>query len=477
MRLRTLLETTDLGLTLLTGGPEALDRVISRVFTATLRDPSRYLSGGELVLSGMEWWDSPEASDAFVSALAAAHVTALGAGTAEMGGGPVPSHVLDACERHKVPLVAVPVHVSFATISERVILGLASSRGLDRHRSLVAAVPAGLSALVEAGSVALGAPAWVLTAAGRLLAGPEMAGDRRTTLVRRVLRADRLPVFAAGCSVFDCRGWFLVIAGDHRTWDADEQAVATEFVTLVGLERSRLDETRRIENRAAGPLLKVLLSESATQAEVQSRLATTEFDGPVVVLSAVGIPAVIEELLASFPGPALVGAVEGETFGLLGADEPGAVVAALKETLRITSPALRMGVSVCPDLTSLRTAVQEVRHARKLAELSASRTSIVVGDEVASHQLLLAAVPDELRRSFRAKILGPLTAYDAQHRSELVRTLRVFLEHSGSWAATSAELHVHVNTLRYRVSRIAELTGRDLTQFADRVDLYMALQI
>jgi hypothetical protein len=314
---------------------------------------------------------------------------------------------------------------------------------------------------------------WVLTAAGRLLAGPAMEPDRQATLVRRVLRADRLPIVAAGCSVFDCRGWFLVVAGDHRKWDADQQAVAAELVTLVGMERSRLDEARRIENRAAAPLLRVLLAESATQAEVESRLAATEFAGPVVVLSAES--AVIEELLASFPGPALVGAVGGEVFGLLGAADPDVVVTDLKETLRITSPALHLGVSRCPDVSGLRAAVLEARHARKLAALSTSRTAIVVGDEVASHLLLLAAVPDELRRSFRAKILGPLVDYDATHKSALVETLRVFLEHSGSWAATSAELHIHVNTLRYRISRIAELTGRDLTRFADRVDLYLAL--
>jgi hypothetical protein len=478
VRLRTLLETAGLGLTLLVGA-EALDRTISRVFTATLRDPSRYLTGGELVLSGMEWWRSPADSEAFVAALATAGVAGLAAGTAEAGGGPVPDHVVDACRRHGVPLFAVPVHVSFATISERVILGLASSRGLDRHRRLVAAVTSGsgLSGLVAAGAAELDADCWVLTAVGRVLAGPELDADRRVTLVRRSLRADRLPIVVSGSSVFLSRGWFLVVAGDHRQWDADQQAVAAEFATLVGLERSRLDESRRIENRAAAPLLRVMLSEDATQTEINSRLAATEVAAasPVVVLSACGATELVKDLLASFPGPALAGAIAEETFGLIGTADPAAVVAEVKETLRIISPAISLGISRCTDTTGLRTAIQEARHARKLAELSAARTAVVVGDEVASHLLLLAAVPDELRRSFRARVLGPLTAYDAAHKSELVRTLRVFLEHSGSWAQTSAALHVHVNTLRYRIGRIAELTGRDLTRFPDRVDLYLAL--
>jgi hypothetical protein len=378
-------------------------------------------------------------------------------------------------------LFAVPAHVSFATISEFVTLGLASARGVDRHRRLVAAISGGLPSLVAAGEAELGGTCWVLTATGQVVVGPDLEPSRRAALARRLLRADRLPVVVSGDSVFAIsgqghRGWFVVVAGDHREWDTDRQAVASEFVTLVGLERSRLDEARRIENRAARPLLRVLLSEQATQQEIDSRLAATGLaHGPVVVLAG-GAQPVVEDLLAALPGLALVGVAEEEVFGLLGTPDPEAVVASVKETVRVLDPVgLSLGLSRCPDPTGLRAAVQEARHARKLAELSGGRTSVVVAEEVASHLLLMAALPDELRRSFRERILGPLTAYDATHKSELVRTLRVFLEHSGSWAATAAELHVHVNTLRYRIGRIADLTGRDLNRFPDRVDLYLAL--
>ena len=54
MRLRTLLDTEALGLRLL-GGREELDRAVRSVMTTDLRDPSRYLAGGELVLTGLAW--------------------------------------------------------------------------------------------------------------------------------------------------------------------------------------------------------------------------------------------------------------------------------------------------------------------------------------------------------------------------------------------------------------------------------------
>ena len=101
---------------------------------------------------------------------------------------------------------------------------------------------------------------------------------------------------------------------------------------------------------------------------------------------------------------------------------------------------------------------------------------MVAGEEIALHQLLLAGVPEELRRSLRRRLLGPVLDYDAEHRSDLVGTLRVFLDCSGSWTTAAARLHVHVNTLRYRVGRVEDLLGVDLSNFTERVDLYLALQ-
>ena len=123
----------------------------------------------------------------------------------------------------------------------------------------------------------------------------------------------------------------------------------------------------------------------------------------------------------------------------------------------------------------LRGAVQEARHARELGERQPGRTRVVAGAEVAVHQLLLATVPDELRRALRRRVLGRLFDYDAEHDGSLVETLTVFLDCSGSWARAAARLHVHVNTLRYRIGRIEELIGADLADFTQRVDVYLAL--
>ena len=64
-----------------------------------------------------------------------------------------------------------------------------------------------------------------------------------------------------------------------------------------------------------------------------------------------------------------------------------------------------------------------------------------------------------------------------RHRAELLPTLREFLACSGSWNACAATMYVHVNTVRYRIRRIEELTGRDLSRLDDQVDFFLALRI
>ena len=79
-------------------------------------------------------------------------------------------------------------------------------------------------------------------------------------------------------------------------------------------------------------------------------------------------------------------------------------------------------------------------------------------------------------RPLRRRVLGPLLEYDAEQHTDLVHTVRVFLECSGSPTRAAKALHVHVNTLRYRIGRAGELLGADLTEFTDQLDVYLALR-
>jgi purine catabolism regulator len=74
------------------------------------------------------------------------------------------------------------------------------------------------------------------------------------------------------------------------------------------------------------------------------------------------------------------------------------------------------------------------------------------------------------------RVLGPVLAYDEAHATELVRSLAVFLEHNRSWQRSAAALHVHKQTLVYRMHKVEELTGRTLRDTAEVVQLWLALR-
>ena len=104
MRVRDLLDVPGLGLRLLTD-VAGMDRTIRHVYTTDLPDPSRYLTPGDLVLTGLIWCREPGDADRFVSALVKGGVTVLGAGEAL---GKVPDEVIQACGRQGIALLAVP---------------------------------------------------------------------------------------------------------------------------------------------------------------------------------------------------------------------------------------------------------------------------------------------------------------------------------------------------------------------------------
>jgi purine catabolism regulator len=85
------------------------------------------------------------------------------------------------------------------------------------------------------------------------------------------------------------------------------------------------------------------------------------------------------------------------------------------------------------------------------------------------------AEPDALR-AFSDSLLAPLDQYDGEHGGELRASLRAFLQHNARWETAAGELYVHRHTLRYRMRKVEQLTGRDLTSSFDRMEFWLALR-
>ena len=89
-------------------------------------------------------------------------------------------------------------------------------------------------------------------------------------------------------------------------------------------------------------------------------------------------------------------------------------------------------------------------------------------------ELLLARSPD-LADRLAGRVLGPLDAYAERRSSDLLETLEAFLACELDRRRTAQQLHVHPNTLDYRLRRIAELTGLEPGRPRDLVLLELAL--
>jgi len=99
-------------------------------------------------------------------------------------------------------------------------------------------------------------------------------------------------------------------------------------------------------------------------------------------------------------------------------------------------------------------------------------------DDVGVYKLLLRAFeesPDDLRALY-AETIGPLAEYDTKHRSELVRTLTEYLENDTNLNHTAASLFTHRHTVRYRLERIAEITGLSADRSEDIEKLSLGLK-
>ena len=96
--------------------------------------------------------------------------------------------------------------------------------------------------------------------------------------------------------------------------------------------------------------------------------------------------------------------------------------------------------------------------------------------DLGAFQLLLALQDDEALALYCESVLGPLEEGGGEYGDELIRSLEAFIEQNGQWERAARELFCHRHTLRYRIRKVEELTGRDLSSARDRIEFWLALR-
>jgi PucR family transcriptional regulator, purine catabolism regulatory protein len=175
--------------------------------------------------------------------------------------------------------------------------------------------------------------------------------------------------------------------------------------------------------------------------------------------------------------PASRTSVVGErVVALVVADEPRALAEALAGahaagTSEVGVP-LRVGIGnpAAPD------AIRDSYLSAVFALRAAPEWRIASAPDLGAFDLLLGAQSRPVLQGFVRSLVGPLVERDRERSSELVPSLRAYLEAAGRWEQGAQALGIHRHTLRYRIRQAEALLGRDLSSAEDRLELWLALK-
>jgi sugar diacid utilization regulator len=139
------------------------------------------------------------------------------------------------------------------------------------------------------------------------------------------------------------------------------------------------------------------------------------------------------------------------------------------------SPAGAIGVGEVADTPAElpRSYLQAVR-ALAVREASRVPAGVTTFEELGIYRILARGESRQDIEQFVREWLGPLLDYDAAHNAGMVQTVAEYCESGGNYDRTARALAIHRSTLRYRLQRIRDISGRDLNNVDARFNLHVA---
>ncbi|MGB9183441.1 MAG: PucR family transcriptional regulator ligand-binding domain-containing protein [Solirubrobacteraceae bacterium] len=301
--------------------------------------------------------------------------------------------------------------------------------------------------------------------------------------------------------------WLVAIKDSGPLSDFDRLTLH-QAVTIVALELLRGRVAGDTERRLAGDVLAAIVGGDLTGVELARRLEPFGLAEQVAALvvrrpdSGRGPAHPVEDALCTAlreeASPGLVASTAQFTCALVagGAEEQVfALAQRVCERLRSgLGDGVRVGVGRPVAGAEARRSFHEGRCAVEALALGVSHAgdtgnghangngkgrpvaTVATYKDLGSFQLLLSLQDDEALRLFCDSILGPIEASEGHYGGELMRSLEAFIEENGQWERAARRLYCHRHTLRYRIKRVEELTGRNLSSARDRIEFWLALR-
>jgi purine catabolism regulator len=485
-------------------GNGGLSHPIRWVHVSELADPTRWLKGGELLLTtGMGVGKAQSQQRAYVRRLVRAGLAGLGFGTG-FSFRSVPKAVIAASEEAAFPVFEVPYAVPFIAITELVFTRLVAeqydllSRSLDVEHNLTRGVldGAGIVGVVSGLARAVGGWAVLFDLHGSRLAAEPGASEvyipRLWSEVQPRAESSRFSL-----SMVD-RGQHIVIqpvtaqgrveaflgVGKRDALSQFDRIVSSHAMALLALELDKARAVSETERRLKGDLLDKIVAGEVEPGAAREALERLGFDlrEPVVAVAIRGDQPVqklaveSEQSLARVAarGAFVVGPRDEMVLAILQPREAGFLPDLRSDVVTRSMGEVLVGAGSSGPLEHLLQSVREARYALQVCRTEGRLHAAF--EDLGSYQLLLSLQDPEALRTFADSVLAPLDRYDRAHSGELVSSLRAFLDRNARWEWAAKDLLVHRHTLRYRMRKVEELTGRELSSARDRMEFFLALR-
>ncbi|MRH88679.1 PucR family transcriptional regulator [Nocardia sp. SYP-A9097] len=497
---RWVLSQPELGL-VLKGGGDGLGRSITLALTSELTDAQQWLSGGELVLTtGMGLPLSRADRLRYLEDLDRAGVAGVGFGIG-LSHETVPEDLVETADRLGLPLFEVPLPTPFGVITKKVMQRLAEQeyekvlRASRAQPRMTRAAIQGVRAVIKELSAALSATVLVVGSDGAIAeAHPRQPAAEIVDRITEFLttRSDgagsgviQLPsrqyivlqAITAGQTV---HGHLAVVT--TTALSSVDQVLLGHASSLLALDFEKPARLRIAQNRLNSQAMAMLLDEPGDPDTMWQHLATAaDRTGRIRAL-------VLWCASPSDAGQALktvdtqLHPMNRQLFAHLAGDRvaillPGSDNDETAEQLLVGLPAevratTRAGLSAPHLLRRFNAAIEHAELASSAAVPGARPLELAA---LAGHALLAFPEAQRVLTAVSEAMLQPLVDYDERHGTDLIASLRAYLEAHGQWETAATALGVHRHTLRSRIAKIESVLGVQLDQALVRAELLLAV--
>jgi PucR family transcriptional regulator, purine catabolism regulatory protein len=479
IRVEDLLRSPALQLRLI-AGESGTSRRVAWAHVSELEDPTPWLFGAEMIMTtGIGVPTSARRQRAYLERLDDAGVTCL-AVSEQLSVPPLTDAFLAAADERGFPVVEVPLPVPFMAISQEVAAAVQVDTGQRLNAQLQVF---GAVRWLAAGNLST----WEIFARLERLSGYTLyaCNTRLGPLLEGVPvpppgHARYVPATPASPPTVP-GGYVLPVSGPRGTAGyilAIERADATpagvsvvqHIATVAALQLSMQAHEREMLRREGAETLAEMLRGVLDSAVVSRRLAVQGFPAGCRLVLAIVRPKsdsadAVADSLAQGRFPQLVLRQEEELYVLVPDDAAARNALAADDAVAGISLPFLAGASLGVARREARWAIaRAVESGRDVVSYADDRTGRWLTNESAD----LRALVDD--------VLSPVIDYDKAHGGELLVTIRTWLEHDRQTDKAAHALHIHANTLLYRVRRFEQITGRSLSSTEALAETWLALR-